>query len=77
MSKNYKLLMWFIYNWYKKKKIIRAAILKAVEDGNFTFDDPDWSEVSNEAKDLIRKMLEKDPKKRISAKESYEHPWVQ
>lgn len=22
-------------------------------------------------------MLEKDPKKRLSAKEAYEHPWIQ
>lgn len=27
-------------------------------------------------KDLIRKLLEKDPKKRISAKNAMDHPWL-
>jgi serine/threonine protein kinase len=27
-------------------------------------------------KDLITKLLEKDPKKRLSAKEAMDHPWI-
>lgn len=38
---------------------------------------PDWDEISAEAKDLIKLMLEKDPKKRISAKDALQHPWIQ
>lgn len=44
------------------------AILKAVEDGKYSFDDPDWTDVSSDAKDLLTKMFEKDPNKRFSAK---------
>jgi len=47
-----------------------------VEEGNFTFDDNDWKNISQEAKNLITKMLQKDPKKRISAKECYEDAWI-
>ena len=32
--------------------------------------------VSLEARDLVERMLERDPKKRISAKEALEHPWI-
>ena len=36
---------------------------------------PIWKEISNEAKDFIRKLLEKDLKKRIEMKAALEHPW--
>jgi len=36
----------------------------------------DWSVISDEAKDLIDKMLKFDPKDRISATEAYAHPWI-
>ena len=32
---------------------------------------------SEEVLDLIRKLLEKDPKKRLSAVEALEHPWFE
>jgi calcium-dependent protein kinase len=34
-----------------------------------------WGKVTKNAKDLITKMLEKDPYKRISADEALTHPW--
>ena len=36
---------------------------------------PIWKEISDEAKDFITKLLEKDLKKRIEMKEALEHPW--
>jgi serine/threonine protein kinase len=32
--------------------------------------------VSLEARDLVERTLERDPMKRISAKEALEHPWI-
>jgi len=43
--------------------------------GKFQFPEEDWSEVSDEAKELIKKMLTKDINKRISALESMQDPW--
>lgn len=51
-------------------------ILKRVERGKFSFEMPDWGHVSEEAKDLVRKMLTYDSSKRISAEECLAHPWI-
>jgi serine/threonine protein kinase len=36
----------------------------------------EWARVSADAKDLISRMLVKDPKQRISTKEILNHPWI-
>ena len=38
-------------------------------------EDEEWKDISEDAKDLIRKLLERDQKKRISAKEAFNHKW--
>lgn len=35
-----------------------------------------WEKISTNAKDLVQKLLEKDPNKRISLAEALEHPWI-
>lgn len=42
-------------------------ILKKVRIGKFKFEPEDWDRISEDAKNLIKKMLTLDPKKRISA----------
>ena len=39
------------------------------------FDLPVWKKVSNECKDLLEKMLDKDPTKRIDLIDALKHPW--
>ncbi|KAG5186003.1 hypothetical protein JKP88DRAFT_310469 [Tribonema minus] len=39
-------------------------------------DSPDWEVASNECKDFITKLLQKDPTRRMSAKEAQAHPWL-
>lgn len=34
-----------------------------------------WDKISNDAKDLVNKMLHKDPRLRISAREALAHSW--
>ena len=36
-----------------------------------------WDKVSPECKDLIEKMLEPEPEKRITPAEAIQHPWFQ
>jgi len=35
-----------------------------------------YSTVSLDARDLVGQMLERDPKKRISARDALQHPWI-
>ena len=44
-------------------------------DDKLVFDLPCWDDVSSNAKDLITKLLLKDPSKRISLDKAMEHPW--
>lgn len=48
---------------------------KIIKQGRFTFEPRYWSTVSEDAKDLIRKLLTVDPSMRPSAAEALSHPW--
>lgn len=41
-----------------------------------TFDGPVWDNVCSSAKDLLRKLVQANPEKRISAQEALEHLWI-
>ncbi|GMI82464.1 calcium-dependent protein kinase 29 [Hibiscus trionum] len=51
-------------------------IFKAVSEGNLDLESQPWPSISDAAKDLIRKMLARDPRKRITAAQALEHPWM-
>ncbi|XP_073147642.1 calcium-dependent protein kinase 29 [Henckelia pumila] len=53
------------------------GILEAIRNNHVDFDSSPWPSISNAAKDLLKKLLTKDPKKRITAAEALEHPWLQ
>jgi serine/threonine protein kinase len=44
--------------------------------GRFDFPSPYWDNISEEAKDLIKKLLNLDPEKRLSAVEILQHSWL-
>lgn len=52
------------------------TIYLKIQKGEFSYREKDWLSVSDEAKDLINKCLTYDPKKRITAQQALEHPWV-
>lgn len=52
-------------------------ILMNVYSGSFTFRPKAFKTVSNSAKDLIARLLTKDPLYRITAQQAYLHPWIQ
>ncbi|KAH0457327.1 hypothetical protein IEQ34_012642 [Dendrobium chrysotoxum] len=53
------------------------GIFDEVLHGELDFESDPWPSISNGAKDLVQKMLVRDPKKRLKAHEVLCHPWVQ
>lgn len=53
-----------------------SAGFDAVASAKVVFYEDQWKDVSSEARDLVRRLLEKDAKKRMSVKEACEHAWV-
>eukprot|EP00975_Prorocentrum_lima_P046404 9705182-Prorocentrum_lima.AAC.1 len=45
--------------------------------GQYRFYEEDWNPISDEAKDLIRRMLTVDVSKRITSRQALKHPWLQ
>ncbi|KAF5472793.1 hypothetical protein F2P56_009481 [Juglans regia] len=58
--------------WAETEKGIFNAILQ----GELDFESQPWPLISESAKDLVRKMLAQDPKKRITSGQVLEHPWI-
>ncbi|XP_047341606.1 calcium-dependent protein kinase 11-like [Impatiens glandulifera] len=58
--------------WAETDSGIFHQILKAKLD----FDSEPWPHISESAKDLIKKMLDRNPKNRISSHEVLCHPWI-
>jgi calcium-dependent protein kinase len=54
-----------------------AQVLKKVREGTFTFNQADWRNISEDAKDLIRKLLAFNPKDRFTAEQALNHVWLQ
>ncbi|XP_024012406.1 LOW QUALITY PROTEIN: calcium-dependent protein kinase 7 [Eutrema salsugineum] len=58
--------------WAETEQGVAQAIIRSAID----FKRDPWPRVSDSAKDLVRKMLEPDPRKRLSAAEVLEHSWI-
>lgn len=58
----------FPYN--NPKELVRAII-----HGRYSFPAPEWDHVSGDAKDALTRMMEVDPKRRITPADALRHPW--
>ncbi|XP_051129430.1 calcium-dependent protein kinase 1-like isoform X2 [Andrographis paniculata] len=58
--------------WGENEQGIFDAILR----GHLDFVSDPWPSISGSAKDLVKKMLQADPKDRLTAAEVLNHPWM-
>lgn len=54
----------------------QELLFNSIQDGLYEFPDIEWNGVSESAKDLIRHLLVRNPRKRYSAADVLQHPWV-
>ncbi|KAK9122965.1 hypothetical protein Sjap_012567 [Stephania japonica] len=52
-------------------------IFEQVLHGDLDFSSDPWPSISESAKDLVRRMLVRDPRRRLTAHQVLCHPWVQ
>ncbi|KAF3452290.1 hypothetical protein FNV43_RR02723 [Rhamnella rubrinervis] len=52
------------------------GIFNAILRGHIDFTSDPWPSISSGAKDLVRKMLNSDPKQRMTAFQVLNHPWI-
>ncbi|KAL3653316.1 Calcium-dependent protein kinase 17 [Castilleja foliolosa] len=52
------------------------GIFNAILRGHVDFSSDPWPSISSGAKDLVKKMLNSDPKQRLTAFEVLSHPWI-
>ncbi|XP_072335997.1 MAP kinase-activated protein kinase 2 [Scyliorhinus torazame] len=55
---------------------ISPGMKKRIRMGQYEFPTPEWSEVSEEAKQLIRHLLKTEPTQRMTIMEFMNHPWI-
>jgi len=53
-----------------------CSLKKQIIEGIYDFDTQIWTHISEQAKDLIRKLLNTDPDERLTTVEALEHPWM-
>ncbi|CAH0549641.1 unnamed protein product [Brassicogethes aeneus] len=59
--------------WHRKQMVM----LRNIMEGKYSFTSPEWADISEPPKDLIRRLLVVDPKQRISIREALEHEFFQ
>lgn len=59
--------------WAETEQGVAQAIIRSVID----FKRDPWPKVSDNAKDLVKKMLDPEPSRRLTAQQVLEHPWLQ
>lgn len=55
---------------------ISPGMKRRIRMGQYEFPNPEWSDVSEEAKDLIRTLLKTEPTERMTITEFMNHPWI-
>ncbi|XP_050292849.1 phosphorylase b kinase gamma catalytic chain, skeletal muscle/heart isoform isoform X2 [Anthonomus grandis grandis] len=59
--------------WHRKQMVM----LRNIMEGKYSFSSPEWADISESPKDLIRKLLVVDPKQRITIDEALRHEFFQ
>ncbi|XP_063148016.1 MAP kinase-activated protein kinase 3 isoform X1 [Candoia aspera] len=55
---------------------ISPGMKRRIRMGQYGFPKPEWSEVSDEVKQLIRQLLKTDPTERMTISQFMNHPWI-
>lgn len=54
----------------------QKELFRKIVAGKYEFQADDWDDISEEAKDLVKKLLVLDPDHRVTAMDALRHPWL-
>jgi len=54
----------------------QTGLFEKIIKVEYDFPDPEWTTISDNAKDFIRHLLVKDPEERYTAQQCLQHPWL-
>jgi len=54
----------------------RKKTFKLIKEAEPDLESESWTTISEECKDIVRKMLTKNPKERITIEEALKHPFI-
>lgn len=54
----------------------QETLFNSIQEGLYEFPEAEWSCISEEAKDLIRHLLVREPRKRYTAADVLKDPWI-
>jgi len=52
-----------------------GRLYRKIKRAEYDMPSPYWDKISGSAKELVRKLLQPDPKKRLTATATLKHPW--
>ena len=52
------------------------VVFKKIKTASYSFPDSEWSDISDMAKDLIKKVLTLNPEERLTGPEALKHEWL-
>lgn len=56
---------------------LQELLFTSIQEGIYEFPEREWGVISDDAKDLIKRLLVKEARQRISADSVLNHPWIQ
>lgn len=56
---------------------VQELLFTSIQEGIYEFPEREWGGISDDAKDLIKRLLVKEARQRISAGSVLHHPWIQ
>lgn len=62
------------YSPFHKKE--KGQMFQRIANAQYTFHPQRWDTISQEAKDMVAKLLQVDPNARLTARQALEHPWL-
>ncbi|RYG64263.1 serine/threonine-protein kinase [archaeon] len=63
------------YSPFHKRE--KAIMFHRISTAHYTFHPARWAHISDEAKDLIKKLLQVNEESRLTVQEALSHPWMQ